>query len=162
MKVITIQFGNLATINGFEKVFTKSPINGFELHTKAVCNGEPDSFLAVSHVLALVAYRLELPEQLSRIHNTFYVSNLKKCQSDETLAIPLDEIQIDNKLQFGEEPVKIMDREVKHLKQSRIPIVKVRWNSRRGPEFTCEHEDQMQNKYPHLFANSVYASNATS
>ncbi|GKC92831.1 putative reverse transcriptase domain-containing protein, partial [Tanacetum coccineum] len=84
---------------------------------------------------------------------TFHVSNLKKCMSDEPLAIPLDEIQVDDKLHFIEEPVKIINREVKHLKQSRIPIVKVRWNSRRGPEFTWEREDQMQKKYPHLFAN---------
>ncbi|GJX21540.1 putative reverse transcriptase domain-containing protein [Tanacetum coccineum] len=69
----------------------------------------------------------------------------------EPLAIPLDEIQIDDKLNFNEEPVEIMDREVKRLKQSRIPIVKVRWNSRRGPEFTWEREDQMKKKYPHLF-----------
>ncbi|GKB33509.1 putative reverse transcriptase domain-containing protein [Tanacetum coccineum] len=100
-----------------------------------------------------VAYRLELPEQLSRVHSTFHVSNLKKCLSDEPLAIPLDEIHIDEKLNFIEEPVEIMDREVKRLKQSRIPIVKVRWNSRRGPEYTWEREDQMKKKYPHLFAN---------
>ncbi|GKB24362.1 putative reverse transcriptase domain-containing protein [Tanacetum coccineum] len=105
---------------------------------------------------------LELPEQLSRVHSTFHVSNLKKCMSDETLAIPLDEIQIDDKLYFIEEPVEIMDREVKRLKQSCIPIVKVRWNSRRGPEFTWEREDQMQQKYPHLFANPEPSSNATS
>ncbi|GKD21875.1 hypothetical protein Tco_1223578 [Tanacetum coccineum] len=71
-----------------------------------------------------IAYRLELPEQLSRVHSTFHVSNLKKCISDETLAIPLDEIQIDDKLYFIKEPVKIMDREVKLLKQSRILMVK--------------------------------------
>ncbi|GJY81365.1 putative reverse transcriptase domain-containing protein [Tanacetum coccineum] len=109
-----------------------------------------------------VAYRLELPEKLSRVHSTFHVSNLKKCLSDEPLAIPLDEIHIDEKLNFIEEPVEIMDREVKRLKQSRIPIVKVRWNSRRGPEYTWEREDQMQKKYPHLFANPVSASQATS
>ncbi|GJU34996.1 retrovirus-related pol polyprotein from transposon TNT 1-94 [Tanacetum coccineum] len=97
-----------------------------------------------------VAYRLELPEKLSRVHSTFHVSNLKKCLSDEPLAIPLDEIHIDEKLHFIEEPVEIMDREVKRLKQSRIPIVKVRWNSKRGPEYTWEREDQMQKKYPHL------------
>ncbi|GKC53957.1 hypothetical protein Tco_1076702, partial [Tanacetum coccineum] len=75
-----------------------------------------------------VAYRLELPEKLSRVHSTFYVSKLKKCgMAYEPLAIPLDEIQVDDKLNFIEEPVKIMDREVKRLKQSRIPIVKVRW-----------------------------------
>ncbi|GJX42544.1 hypothetical protein Tco_0257534 [Tanacetum coccineum] len=78
-----------------------------------------------------VAYRLELSEQLSRVHNTFHVSNLKKCLSDETLGIPLDEIQIDDKLYFIEEPVEIMDREVKRPKQSCIPIVKVWWNSKR-------------------------------
>ncbi|GJT89227.1 putative reverse transcriptase domain-containing protein [Tanacetum coccineum] len=105
-----------------------------------------------------VAYRLELPEKLSRVHSTFHVSKLKKCLADEPLAIPLDEIQVDDKLNFIEEPVEIMDREVKRLKQSRILIVKVRWNSRRGPEFTWEREDQMQKKYPHLFTNSAPAA----
>ncbi|GJT57689.1 putative reverse transcriptase domain-containing protein [Tanacetum coccineum] len=85
-----------------------------------------------------LAYQLELLEQLSRVHSTFHVSNLKKCMSNETLVMPLDEIQIDDKLHIIEEPVEIMDREVKRLKQSRILIVKVRWNSRRGPEFTWE------------------------
>ncbi|GKA71789.1 putative reverse transcriptase domain-containing protein [Tanacetum coccineum] len=109
-----------------------------------------------------VAYRLELPEKLSRVHSTFHVSKLKKCLADEPLAIPLDEIQVDDKLHFIEEPVEIMDREVKRLKQSRIPIVKVRWNSRRGPEFTWEREDQMQKKYPHLFTNSAPAEEVAS
>ncbi|GKB15261.1 hypothetical protein Tco_0849184, partial [Tanacetum coccineum] len=77
-----------------------------------------------------VAYKLELPEKLSRVHNTFHVSNLKKCHADEPLAVPLDG------LHFVEEPVEIVGREVKRLKQSRIPLVKVRWNSKRGPEFT--------------------------
>ncbi|GJZ79585.1 putative reverse transcriptase domain-containing protein [Tanacetum coccineum] len=102
-----------------------------------------------------VSYRLELPEKLSRVHSTFHVSNLNKCLAEEPLAIPLDEIQVDEKLHFIEEPIEIKDREVKHLKQSRILIVKVRWNSRRGPEFTWEREDQMQKKYPHLFANPM-------
>ncbi|GJR12317.1 hypothetical protein Tco_0794969 [Tanacetum coccineum] len=109
-----------------------------------------------------VAYQLELPEQLSRVHSTFHASNLKKCLADESLAIPLDEIQIDEKLHFIEEPVEVMDREVKRLKQSRISIVKVRWNSRRGPEFTWEREDQMQKKYPHLFTNSAPAAEVAS
>ncbi|GKA71076.1 hypothetical protein Tco_0777215 [Tanacetum coccineum] len=78
--------------------------------------------------------------------------------ADEPLAIPLDEIQVDEKLHFIEEPVEIMDREVKRLKQSRIPIVKECWNYRRGPEFTWEREDQMQKKYPHLFSNSAPAA----
>ncbi|GJS69609.1 putative reverse transcriptase domain-containing protein [Tanacetum coccineum] len=84
-----------------------------------------------------IAYQLELLEQLSRVHSTFYVSKLKKCMAEEPLAIPLDEIQVDEQLHFIKEPVEIMDREVKSLKHSRIPIVKVYWNSRRGPEFTC-------------------------
>ncbi|GKA59134.1 putative reverse transcriptase domain-containing protein [Tanacetum coccineum] len=77
-----------------------------------------------------VAYKLELPRELQGIHNTFQVSNLKKCLADENLIIPLEQIQLDDKLHFIEEPVKIMDREVKKLKQSRIPIVKVHWKSR--------------------------------
>nr|GEZ82191.1 putative reverse transcriptase domain-containing protein [Tanacetum cinerariifolium] len=88
--------------------------------------------------LSPVAYKLELPQELQGIHNTFHVSNLKKCLSDKDLIIPFDEVRIDEKLHFIEEPVKIMDREEKQLKQSRIPIVKVRWNSRRGPEYTWE------------------------
>ncbi|GKB85477.1 putative reverse transcriptase domain-containing protein, partial [Tanacetum coccineum] len=100
-----------------------------------------------------VAYRLELPQELSRVHNVFHVCNLKKCLSDDTLVIPLEEIQLDDKLNFVEEPVEIMDREVKQLKRSRIPIIKVRWNARRGPEYTWEREDQFKSKYPHLFEN---------
>nr|GEV07682.1 putative reverse transcriptase domain-containing protein [Tanacetum cinerariifolium] len=83
-----------------------------------------------------VAYKLELPRELQRIHNTFHVSNLNKCLSDESLIIPLDEVQLDDKLHFIEEQVEIMDREVKKLKQSRIPIIIVRWNSCRGPEYS--------------------------
>ncbi|GJU01184.1 putative reverse transcriptase domain-containing protein [Tanacetum coccineum] len=85
-----------------------------------------------------VAYRLELPKKLSHVHSTFHVLNLKKCLSDEPLAIPLDEIHINDKLNFIEEPIEIMDREVKRLKKSHIPIVKVCWNSRSGPEYTWE------------------------
>ncbi|GJS65224.1 putative reverse transcriptase domain-containing protein [Tanacetum coccineum] len=83
--------------------------------------------------IGLVAYKLELPEELINIHSTFHVSNLKNCLSDESLVIPMKELRLDDKLNFVEELVEIMDREVKQLKQSRIPIVKVRWNSKRGP-----------------------------
>ncbi|GJV27158.1 putative reverse transcriptase domain-containing protein [Tanacetum coccineum] len=108
-----------------------------------------------------VAYKLELPQQLSRVHNTFHVSNLKKCLSDETLVIPLEELRVDDKLHFVEEPVEVMDREIKQLKRSRIPIIKVRWNSKRGPEFTWEREDSFKKKYPHLFTNRAPSSTAT-
>ncbi|GJU44743.1 putative reverse transcriptase domain-containing protein [Tanacetum coccineum] len=106
-----------------------------------------------------VAYKLELPQQLSRVHNTFHVSNLKNCLSDESLVIPLEELRVDDKLHFVEEPVEVMDREIKQLKRSRIPIIKVRWNSKRGPEFTWEREDQFKQKYPHLFTKTTPSSN---
>ncbi|GJZ74588.1 reverse transcriptase domain-containing protein [Tanacetum coccineum] len=88
-----------------------------------------------------VAYKLELPEKLSNVHSTFHVSNLKKCLSDESLVIPMKVLRLNDKLNFVEEAVEIMDREVKQLRKSRIPIVKVRWNSKRGPGFTWERED---------------------
>ncbi|GJV63790.1 putative reverse transcriptase domain-containing protein [Tanacetum coccineum] len=91
-----------------------------------------------------VAYTLELLEELSNVYSTFYVSNLKKCLSDESLVIPMKEFRLDDKLNFVEEPIEIMDQKVKQLRQSRIPIVKVRWNSKRGSEFTWEREDQIR------------------
>nr|GEV17731.1 putative reverse transcriptase domain-containing protein [Tanacetum cinerariifolium] len=102
-----------------------------------------------------VAYRLELPRELSRVHHTFHVSNLKKCYANEPLAMPLEGVHIDDTLQFVEEPVKIMEREIKRLKRSWIPLVKVRWNSRRGLEFTWEREDSFKHKHQHLFTNRI-------
>ncbi|GJV21164.1 putative reverse transcriptase domain-containing protein [Tanacetum coccineum] len=109
-----------------------------------------------------VAYRLELPQELSRVHHTFHVSNLKKCYADEPLVMPLEGIHVDDKLQFVEEPVEIMEREIKRLKRSRIPLVKVRWNSRRGLEFTWEREDSFKQKYPQLFTNGASSSTTRS
>ncbi|GKE36998.1 putative reverse transcriptase domain-containing protein, partial [Tanacetum coccineum] len=98
-----------------------------------------------------VAYRLRLPEELSSVHDIFHVLNLKKCLQDASLHVPLDEINIDKTIRFDEEPVEIMDREVRSLKRSRISLVKFRWNLKRGLEFTWEHEDLMRSKYPWLF-----------
>ncbi|GKE60983.1 hypothetical protein Tco_1511350 [Tanacetum coccineum] len=111
-----------------------------------------------------VAYTMELPQELSRVHHTFHVSNLKKCYADESLAMPLEGvyIHVDDKLQFVEELVEIMEREIKRLKRSWIPLVKVRWNSRRGPEFTREHEDSFKKKYPQLFTNRALSSTTRS
>ncbi|GKB04959.1 reverse transcriptase domain-containing protein [Tanacetum coccineum] len=103
-----------------------------------------------------MAYRLDLSDELNGVHDTFHVSNLKKCLADPTLQVPLDEIRVDAKLNFIEEPVEILGREFKKLKRSRIAIVKVRWNSKRGPKFTWEREDQMKLKYPHLFSDILY------
>ncbi|GJY19278.1 putative reverse transcriptase domain-containing protein [Tanacetum coccineum] len=125
---------------------------------------KPLEFQVGDHVIlkvspCKVAYKLELSEELGNVHSTFHISNLKKCLSDESHVIPMKELRLDDKLNFVEEPVEIMDREVKQLKQSRIPIIKVRWNSKRGPEFTWECEDQIRAKYPHLFLNTTPASN---
>ncbi|GJR31501.1 putative reverse transcriptase domain-containing protein [Tanacetum coccineum] len=109
-----------------------------------------------------VSYSLELPQELSRVHHTFHVSNLKKCYADQPLAMPLEGIHIDDKLQFVEELVEIMEREIKRLNRSRIPLVKVNWNSRRGHEFTWEREDSFRKKYPQLFTNQASSSTTRS
>ncbi|GKA13453.1 hypothetical protein Tco_0693099 [Tanacetum coccineum] len=103
----------------------------------------------------LVAYRLRLLEELIGAHDTFHVSNLKKCLGNANLHVLLNEIKYDKTLRFVEEPVEIMDRKIQSLKRSRIPLVKVHWNSKRGPEFTWEREDYMKSKYPQLFDNRV-------
>nr|GEW95484.1 retrotransposon protein, putative, Ty3-gypsy subclass [Tanacetum cinerariifolium] len=102
--------------------------------------------------VGIVAYRLDLPKELNGVHDTFHMSNLKNCLADPTLHVLLDEIRVNDKLNFMEEPVEIMEREFKKLKRSRIAIVKVRWNSKRRLEFTWEREDQMKLKYPRLFS----------
>ena len=98
-----------------------------------------------------VAYRLEFPAQLSAVHDVFHVSQLKKCVIDDALVVPMEKLCIDDKLHFVEEPIEICDRDVKQLRRSRVPLVKVRWNSRYGAEFTWEREDEIRRKYPHLF-----------
>ncbi|GJR17846.1 putative reverse transcriptase domain-containing protein [Tanacetum coccineum] len=109
--------------------------------------------------IGLVAYKLRLLEELSSVHDTFHVSNLKRCLADANLHVPLDDIKVDKTLRFVEEPLEIMDREVKTLKRSKIPTVKVRWNSKRRPEFTWEREDHMKAKNPQLFENVIVETN---
>nr|GEX46553.1 putative reverse transcriptase domain-containing protein [Tanacetum cinerariifolium] len=110
---------------------------------------------------------LKIKERLkaARDHQMSYANNRRKplefsvgdqkCLADANLHVPLEEIKVDKTLCFVEEPVEIMDQEVKRLKHNRIPIDKVRWNSKRGPEFTWEREDYMKAKYPHLFSDQV-------
>ncbi|GJW81329.1 putative reverse transcriptase domain-containing protein [Tanacetum coccineum] len=110
-------------------------------------------------VVGEVAYKLELPEELSRVHNTFHVSNLKKCHADEPLAVPLDGLHLDDKLHFVKEPLEIVGHEVKRLKRSRIPLVKVRWETpRRSLSSLLEREDQSRKKYPQTHQARLHAS----
>nr|GFC15027.1 putative reverse transcriptase domain-containing protein [Tanacetum cinerariifolium] len=90
--------------------------------------------------------------------NPRYIGPFKKCLSDESLVIPLEELRVDDKLYFMEEQVEVMDHEIKQLKRSRIPIIKVRWNSKRDFEFTWERKDQFKQKYPYLFTKTVSLS----
>ncbi|XP_076908038.1 uncharacterized protein LOC143564734 [Bidens hawaiensis] len=108
-----------------------------------------------------VAYRLELPSELNGIHNVFHVSNLKKCISEESLIVPIEDIRVDDKLRFVEEPVEVMDWKIQKLRRNRIKLVKVCWNSRLGPEFTWERQDKMKRKYPHLFPVESEASDTS-
>ncbi|GJW88457.1 putative reverse transcriptase domain-containing protein [Tanacetum coccineum] len=98
-----------------------------------------------------IAYQLRLLEELSTVHDTFGLA-------DANLHVPLDEIKINKTLRFVEEPVEIMDREVRSLKRSRISLVKVYWNSKRSPEFAWEREDHMKSKYPHLIVDRAVES----
>ena len=99
-----------------------------------------------------VAYRLELPEELSLIHNTFHVSQLRKCVYDDTSVVPLEDIQIDERLNYVEKPIAIMDRETKTLRNGKtVHSVKVQWQHRKGSEMTWEPEEEMRAYYPDLF-----------
>ncbi|KAI3794847.1 hypothetical protein L1987_37487 [Smallanthus sonchifolius] len=98
-----------------------------------------------------VAYRLELPDELSGIHPTFHVSHLRKCLADESAHVPLTDIEVDNNLNYIEEPVAILDRKEKRLRNKVIQLVKVQWKHRKGSEATWETETEMKESYPQLF-----------
>ncbi|GJS73088.1 putative reverse transcriptase domain-containing protein [Tanacetum coccineum] len=141
------------TIQTLEDMLKASPVLWAEIGESSLIGPElvQETTDKILERIGLVAYRLRLPEELSSVHDTFHVSNLKKCLADANLLVPLNEIKIDKTLHFVEEPVEIMDREVRSLKRSKISLVKVRWNSKRGPKFTWEREYHMKSKYPQLF-----------
>ncbi|KAI3819397.1 hypothetical protein L1987_13228 [Smallanthus sonchifolius] len=98
-----------------------------------------------------VAYRLELPDELSGIHPTFHVSHLRKCLADESVHVPLTDIEVDNSLNYIEEPVAILDQKEKRLRNKVIQLVKVQWKHRKGSEATWKTEAEMRESYPQLF-----------
>jgi hypothetical protein len=98
-----------------------------------------------------VAYRLELPPELSQIHNTFHVSQLRKCLADESAHVPIDDIQVDERLNYVERPIAILERKTKSLRNKEIGLVKVQWQHRKGSEWTWEPEEEMRSNYPELF-----------
>ncbi|GKF19194.1 putative reverse transcriptase domain-containing protein [Tanacetum coccineum] len=158
-QIITLAFGVLRSKHYMEENVGKVPSgkrSSKESSWKGVMRFGKKGNLAPRYVgpfdilerIGPVAYQLRLPEELIGVHDTFHVSNWKKCLGNANLHVLLNEIKIDKTLRFVEELVEIMDREVKSLKRSRIPLVKVHWNSKRGPEFTWEHEDYMKSKYP--------------
>ncbi|KAJ9551511.1 hypothetical protein OSB04_015556 [Centaurea solstitialis] len=102
-----------------------------------------------------VAYKLDLPENLRGIHNTFHISNLRKCLAKADMSIPLQEIEVDDKLNFIEQPELVLDRQIRKLRRKEIPFVKVQWRYHRGPEATWELEEEMRKKFPHLFEEGI-------
>ncbi|GJR57133.1 putative reverse transcriptase domain-containing protein [Tanacetum coccineum] len=123
---------------------------------------KPLEFKVNDRVLLKVSpWKGVLPQEMSCIHDTFHVSNLKKCLAKSDIQVPLEEIEIDENLHFVEEPIEIVARDVKKLKRRRIPLVKVHWNSRQGADYTWEQEDQFKTKYLHLFATSSSAAVAS-
>ena len=99
-----------------------------------------------------VAYRLDLPAELGQIHDTFHVSQLRKCIADESAVVPLEDIQVDASLNYAERPVAIRDRKIKVLRNKEVSLVLVQWQHRKGSEMTWEPEREMREQHPELFA----------
>ncbi|GJU40229.1 putative reverse transcriptase domain-containing protein [Tanacetum coccineum] len=136
------------------RMYLKEVVTRHGIPVSIICDRDPRDKVCLKFALERGSYNTLANGELNpRYVGPFKV--LEKCYADEPLAVPLDGLHFDDKLQFVEEPVEIMDREVKRLKRSRIPLVKVRWNSKRGPEFTWEREDQFRKKYPHLFTKTA-------
>ena len=98
-----------------------------------------------------MAYRLDLPVELSQIHITFHVSQLWKCLVDDSAVVPLEDIQVDDSLNYIERPLAILDRKSKDLRKKRVELVKVQWQQRKGSEWTWEPMDEMMEHYPEMF-----------
>ncbi|XP_022032308.1 uncharacterized protein LOC110933391 [Helianthus annuus] len=113
----------------------------------------PIEFQVGEYVLLKVAYRLELPSTLDGIHNTFHVSQLRKCLADKTAFVPLDDIELDEGLSYVERPIAIKDVKVKNLRNKAVRQVLVQWQHRKGSELTWEAEDEMRKHYPFLFGH---------
>ena len=102
--------------------------------------------------MGIVAHCLELPAELSQIHDTFHMSQLRKCIADETVVVPLEDIQVDASLNYAERPVAIRDRKIRVLRNKEVPLVLVQWQHRKGSEMTWEPEREMCEQHPELFA----------
>ena len=102
------------------------------------------------------ACRLDLSEELSQIHNTFHVSQLRKCVTDEAVLILLDDIQVDESLNYIERPIEFLDRKTKVLRNKEVKLVNVQWQHHSGSEWTWEPEDEIQEHYPGLFVSTEF------
>ncbi|XP_070005606.1 uncharacterized protein [Nicotiana sylvestris] len=98
-----------------------------------------------------VAYKLELPPEMSLVHPAFHVSLLKKVVGDPSTIVPVETIEVNEKLSYEEVPVAILDRQVRKLRNKEIASMKVLWRNQQVEEATWEAEDEMKKKYPHLF-----------
>ncbi|KAK5804072.1 hypothetical protein PVK06_031721 [Gossypium arboreum] len=106
-----------------------------------------------------VAYRLGLPSELQRIHDVFHVSMLRKYRSDPSHIISTEDIEVRPDLSYEEEPVQILAREVKELRNKKVPLVKVLWRNHNVEEATWEPEETMRGQYPHLFSGKFRGRN---
>ena len=98
-----------------------------------------------------VAYKLDLPSNLTGIHNVFHVSQLRKYHPDPSHVVNYYDLPIQSDLSYTEQPVQILDYQVRELRNKKIPQVKVLWRNQKVEEATWEREDEMRKKYPYLF-----------
>ncbi|KAJ9556808.1 hypothetical protein OSB04_011422 [Centaurea solstitialis] len=98
-----------------------------------------------------IAYRIKIPKELKGIHGTFHVSNLRKCLADESVVVKLGEVELNDKLDYNEEPVQVLDMKTKGLRNKIVPLVLVKWRFHKGSEMTWEPEAEMKKNYPRLF-----------